>query len=109
MKTIGTLSVLILLTSLVFTGMAFAEDPVKTGNGSTGKTGSGMGWQQGAIRTASFYCGPFRFSVGANAGLQGPFIGVSLGCDFGTIECCKPYPLKESWCNYDADDERCPN
>lgn len=73
--------------------------------------GAGLGWRQFAGRYSEFYASPFAVegSVGYIPGTDVPLIGLKLDISFEIIDCCHPILDEHSWCNYNADEPRCPD
>ena len=110
MKTILITIVLAMMASFSLPRFVLADDPVKGSTGEVTSSGNtGMGWQQNAIRSERLWTSPVKLSTGLNIGVQGPTLGLNRGLDASWIECCTICPYKESWCNYNADDPRCPD
>jgi len=109
MKKSKHLAMIILVTALMVTGIVYGEDPVKGAGSDTTTSGSGMGWQQQTKRVLVIISNGLNISTGLNANTSGFGWTVSASSCFNLIECCKMTTLKQSWCNYSADDERCPD
>lgn len=110
MKTKKQLSIVILVTGLLVTGIVYGEDPVKgSGTPSTSGTSQGLGWQEQTRRVTVLYNDGIRINTGPSVGTSGLGWTLSFSSNFTQIECCQRATLKQSWCNFDADDERCPN
>jgi hypothetical protein len=108
MKTKKQLTIIILITCLLVSGIVYGEAPVK-GSGNEAYTGSvgGLGWQERTIRTSVFVSDGVKVTVGFTITITGPGLTINLGSNFDIIECCKATSVKESWCNFNADDTRC--
>jgi hypothetical protein len=107
MKTKKQMTIIVLLTGLLAAGIVYADDPVKgKGNDST-TSGNGMGWQEQTQRTSMMINDGIRISAGPTVGTSGFGLSLSFSSNFSVIECCQPATLKQSWCNYNADDPRC--
>jgi len=109
MKTKKQLSIIILITCLMVTGIVYGEDPVKgaTADATTSVSGKGLGWQEMAIRTPTLVSDGIKISAGPSVGTSGLGFSLSFSSNFNIVDCCKPCGKKESWCNFNADDERC--
>ena len=109
MKAKKQLTIIILITSLLVTGIVYGEDPVSGAGMDTTFIGygEGMGWQEQTKRVAVVYSDGLRVSTGVNATMNGLSWSFNVSSNFTMIECCQPTTLKQSWCNYNADDERC--
>jgi hypothetical protein len=107
MKTKKLVASMLLITCLLITGIVYGEDPVKgAGNDST-TSGTGMGWQEHTGRQWVIINDGLRFSTGVGVGMTGVNWSVNISSNVNTIECCQWTTLKQSWCNYNADDPRC--
>ena len=110
MKTKSQLTIFILITGLLVSGIVYGDDPVKgSGNGITTTTGSGMGWQEQTQRTNTLVYDGVRITTGPSIGTTGLTWNLSFSTNLVIVECCKPATLKQSWCDYNADDARCPD
>jgi len=110
MKTKKQLTIIILITGLLVSGIVYGDDPVRGGGSDpTAGFGSGMGWQEKTQRTPMLVNDGIRISTGPSVGTSGFGWTLSFSSNFITIECCQPATLQQSWCNFNADDERCKN
>ena len=71
--------------------------------------GDGMGWQPQTSRQPVYISDGLKLSTGVSAGLTGVNWSININSTITQIECCRPTTLKQSWCNYNADDELCDN
>ena len=101
--------VFLLATGLVASGIVYGEDPLKTSSGTSTTSTGGMGWQEKTQRTPVMVTDGIRISTGPTMGPSGMGWSISFSTTVTVIECCKPTTLVQSWCNYSADDERCPD
>ena len=109
MKIKKQITLVILMTGLLVTGIVYADDPLKTSGGDSTGSGTGMGWQEQTQRTTIFISDGLRITTGPGIGTAGLTWSIGVSSNFNFIECCRPATLKQSWCNYNADDERCRN
>jgi hypothetical protein len=94
---------------LMTAGIVYGDDPVK-GDGSDSTTGStGLGWQEGTQRTLTIHTDGLNINSGVSVGKKGFSVDFGLSTNVVRIYCCKAYNDIHSWCNFDADDERCGN
>ena len=105
MNTKKQLTMIILITGMMVTGIVYGEDPVKGSDTTT----TGMGWQESTKRTLSLMTDGLKISAGIGINPTGPTLNVGISSNVTLVECCKATTIKESWCNYNADDERCPD
>ncbi|MFA5814325.1 MAG: hypothetical protein WC865_01715 [Bacteroidales bacterium] len=105
MKTKKQLTIIILITCLLVTGIVYGEDPVN-GAGSNA-TASGMGWQEQTKRTYVFISDGLRLNTGPSVNTNGFSWVIGISSNFSLIECCRMTTLRQSWCNFNADDPRC--
>jgi hypothetical protein len=111
MNTKKQVSILILITGLMVSGIVYGDDPVKdkgTGTNST-NSGSNLGWQEKAQRGPKLVCDGIRITAGPGVGTSGITFSIGFSSNFTIVECCQPATLVQSWCNYGADDARCPD
>lgn len=110
MKTGNQLSIIILVAGLLVSGIVYGDDPVKgSGTDSTTGSGTGMGWQEQTRRTSVFYSDGLNLSTGVGINVTGLNWTFGVSSSFSNIECCQPTTMKQSWCNFNADDPRCPD
>jgi hypothetical protein len=111
MKTNKQLTIIILITGLLVTGIVYGDDPLKgNGSGTTNEsTGIGLGWQEQTKRTSVLITDGLRITTGPSVGTSGLGWSIGISSNFNIIECCKPTTLRQSWCNFNADDPRCPD
>jgi hypothetical protein len=111
MKTKNQLAMAIMVTGLLVSGIVYGDDPVKgRGTDSTATaSGTGMGWQEQTKRTQTLINDGIRISTGPSVGTSGAGWSINISSNYTVIECCKPTTLKQSWCDFNADDARCPN
>lgn len=107
MKTNKQLTIIILITGLLVTGIVYGEDPVKGSVSDTTTSGNTMGWQEQTKRVTVFTTDGLKLSTGLSANTSGVGFTFGVSSSFTLIECCRMTTLKQSWCNYSADDERC--
>ena len=100
----------ILATGLMVTGIVYADDPLKNQDSvTTSGFSTGLGWQEGAMRRSVLVSDGFRVSAGPGFSTSGLNVSLSFSSNYDIVDCCKPSTIKESWCNFNADDERCDN
>jgi len=100
----------ILATGLMVTGIVYADDPLKTQSSvTTSGSSTGLGWQEGAMRRQVLVSDGLRISAGPGFSTSGFTVSLSFSSNYDIVDCCKPATVKESWCNFNADDERCDN
>ncbi|TSA38889.1 MAG: hypothetical protein D4R64_01170 [Porphyromonadaceae bacterium] len=109
MKTKKQLTIIILITCLLVTGIVYGEDPV---NGAGMDTtfigyGEGLGWQEQTKRTYVFISDGLRLNTGPSVNTNGFSWVIGISSNFSLIECCRMTTLKQSWCNFNEDDPRC--
>jgi len=109
MKTKKQLTIIILITSLLVTGIVYGEDPVQGAGTDTNSTGTvgGLGWQEQTKRTTVFFSDGLRLNTGPSVTTNGFSWIIGISSNFTLIECCQATTLKQSWCNFNADDPRC--
>jgi len=108
MKTNNQLAIITLITCLLVTGIVYADDPTK-GEGTDSTVGTGMGWQEKTERTKTLVTSGLDVNTGIEVDGMGVHWTFNIGSTFEFVDCCKPSRLKQSWCNYNADDPRCPD
>lgn len=110
MKTKNQLTIIILITGLLVSGIVYGDDPMRGGaSNPTCGPGVGLGWQEKTQRTSMLVSDGIRVSTGPSVGTSGFGWTFSFSSNFTTIECCQPTNLIQSWCNFNADDPRCRN
>lgn len=98
----------VMAVCLMLTGFVYADDPTNgPGSLAYSSVGGGLGWQEGTSRQRVFYSDGIRVSTGPTVGITGVTFGFNFSSIFTFIECCRPTTLKQSWCNFNADDPRC--
>jgi hypothetical protein len=103
-------SVIIMVTGLLVTGIVYGDDPVKGANtNSSSGSGSGLGWVEKAMRWPTFISDGIRVSIGPSVGTSGLGFSLSFSSNFNWVDCCKISTNIASWCNFNADDARCPD
>ncbi len=110
MKTKKQLTVIILVTCLLVTGIVYGKDPL-TGAGkdtASVRYAEGMGWQEQTKRTWVVITDGVRISTGPSACSSGLGWSIRISSNISWIECCHSTTQKESWCNFNADDPKCP-
>ncbi len=108
MKTKWKLTFAILLTGLMVTGIVYGDDPYCGFGSDSFTTGSGgFGWKEQTIRTKVFVSDGLNLSTGVSANQTGFNWNINVSSHFDIIECCRAARLKQSWCNYNADDPGC--
>lgn len=109
MKTTKQLTIIILITSLLVTGIVYGENPVQGSGTDTNPAGmvGGLGWQEQTKRTLVFISDGLRLNSGPSLNTTGFSWMIGISSNFTIIECCKWTTLKQSWCNFNADDPRC--
>lgn len=108
MKTRIQVTIFALISAMMVTGIVYGYDPL-TGPGAGSTEGTGLGWQEQTSRQPVYITDGFRLNTGVGVGLTGPNVNISISSTITRIECCMPTTLKQSWCNFNADDERCNN
>lgn len=100
---------MILISCFLVSGIVYGDDPVK-GPGvdetTSGSTGS-LNWQEMTMRTNVLVSNGLNVSTGISVNTTGLNWNFNVSSNFTVIECCKPTTIKASWCNFNADDERC--
>jgi hypothetical protein len=98
-----------LITCTLVTGIVYGDDPIKGSGTDSVSSGSGtnMGWQEYAGRQYVLYNDGLRLSTGVSASMTGVSWNINISSNFDRMECCQPISLKQSWCNFNADDPRC--
>jgi len=110
MKTKNQLVLGLLVTGLLVTGIVYGDDPVKgtkTDADTTAKTG--LGWQEKTKSTPTLVCNGLNLSTGVSVNQNGINWTVGVNSTFEWVDCCKPATLIQSWCNFNADDPKCPD
>ncbi|MCX6226880.1 MAG: hypothetical protein NTV01_19385 [Bacteroidia bacterium] len=110
MKTKNQITIIILITGLLVTGIVYGDDPVKDGAKDTtsSTSGTGLGWQELAIRTHVLVSTGLNLSTDLGVSTKNGFIwNLGFSTNLSIIDCCKPTTIKAAWCNFDADDVRC--
>jgi hypothetical protein len=105
MKTKKQLSLIVLVTCLLVTGIVYGEDPLA--ETKIKAVGNGLGWQEQTRRVTVFITDGLRITTGPNATTGGFGWSIGISSNFSFIECCRWTTLKQSWCNLNADDSRC--
>jgi hypothetical protein len=105
MKTKKQLSLIILITCLMITGIVYGEDPLT--ETKIRPVSYGLGWQEQTRRVTVFITDGLRITTGPSANTSGIGWSIGISSNFTFIECCRVTTLKQSWCNYNADDSRC--
>jgi len=108
MKTTNKRFIYLIFCTLIILGILIANG---TGSIVRADEGAGLGWRQFAGRQPDPYFSPLagELSVGFIPGTDVPLIGLKLDISFEIIECCRPILDEHSWCNYNADEPRCPD
>jgi hypothetical protein len=109
MTTKKQLAIIILITGLLVTGIVFGKNPVN-GSGTDSTTTvafAGMGWQEQTKRVTVFISDGLRVNTGPSLNTNGFGWSIGISSNFSLIECCRMTTLKQSWCNFNADDPRC--
>ncbi|MFA6482876.1 MAG: hypothetical protein WCW62_09880, partial [Bacteroidales bacterium] len=101
------LSMIILVTGLMVSGIVYGDDPVNGSGTDSGGSDSGMGWQEQTRRTSMLWTDGMRISTGPSVGTSGLGWSLNISANYCFIDCCQPTTSKQSWCNYSADDARC--
>lgn len=95
---------IILITTFMVTGILY-------GNAGTSDTGpdipAGLGWQEQTRRVTVFVTDGLKLTAGPSLNTSGLSWSFGISSNFSVIECCRLTTLKQSWCNYNSDDERC--
>ena len=109
MKTKKQLTIIILITGLCVTGIVYGDDPVKGApkDAATSTSGTGLGWQEQTKRTNVLVSNGLNLSTGISVNMTGLNWNIGVSSNLTIIECCQATTIKESWCNFNADDERC--
>lgn len=109
MKTTKQLTIIILITGLLVTGIVYGEDPIQGAGTDTNSAGmvGGLGWQEQTKRTYVFISDGLKLSTGLGANTTGFSWTIGITSNFAIIECCRSTTLRQSWCNFNADDPRC--
>jgi hypothetical protein len=98
----------VLALCLMLTGFVYADNPTnEPGALSYSSSVGGLGWQEGTSRQRVFYSDGIRVTTGPTVGITGISLAFNFSSVFTFIECCRPTTLKQSWCNFSADDPRC--
>ena len=103
------LTIILLINCLLVTGIVHGEDPVKSSatETTTSSNPTGLGWQEMTIRTPVLVSDGIRISTGPSIGTSGLGFSLNFSSNFNIVECCQATDIKASWCNFNADDERC--
>lgn len=111
MKAKNQLTIMILVAGLLVTGIVYGDDPVKGAGSDATTTGSGtnLGWQEKTARTPTLVTDGLKITSGPTVGTNGVSWSIILCTTLTVVDCCKPVSSKESWCNFNADDQRCPD
>lgn len=111
MNTKKQLTSIILITCLLVSGIVYADETVKSGTASNTTSGNhdGMNWQEQTMRTSVLITDGVRITTGPSIGTTGLLWSIGFSSNITVIECCRPCSIKQSWCNFNADDERCRN
>ncbi len=108
MKTKNQFSIIIVITCLLTTGIVCGEDPVRGSGTDSTTSGSGnMGWQESCMRTPILNTSGLNLSTGVSANQTGFSWNFSISSNLSMIDCCRMSKIKEAWCDYNADDQRC--
>jgi len=107
MKTIKILSICLITCALSLSGWFLMAE-----SGSSSETSSETSkWKQYARRKPDLYWSPIKFDggIGWVPGSKVPMVGLNGSVSLEVLDCCQVFQDEHSWCNYGADDIRCPN
>lgn len=104
MQTKKQLTIIMLITCLMVTSILYGEIRV---SGSGADAQAGLGWQEQTRRVSVFITDGLKITTGPSLNTTGFGWSVGISSNVMVIECCRWTTLKQSWCNYNADNERC--
>ena len=95
---------IILITLLMVTGIVYGGGPSDIQGVAAP---AGLGWQEQTRRVSVFVCDGLRLTTGPVLNTTGFTLTFGISSNFSVIECCRLTTLRQSWCNFNADDPRC--
>ncbi len=111
MKIKTLIQLFVFINGLLISALVYGDDPVKTGVNDSTASGSGesLGWQEQTRRTQVLVTDGIRITAGPSVGSNGLVWSIGFSSNFSIIDCCRPCADRHSWCNFNADEERCDN